>query len=207
MFKKLTFPLIVCTIACLMLVGQAQSQEKQMRIAFVDMQSVLKNTPTIKDQVEAHEREMRNLQNEIEGLSLQLDRRIADFNQKRAVLSESASVTMRTEITDLQKMIDGKQQEVDAMIADLKAKFIDPFLVDIRSIALDLAKVEGYDMILHSDVLLFGAEQHNLTEKVTVAMEKMIQDKLAAEKASIVDKEADKQKQAIVDDQKSKKRP
>jgi outer membrane protein len=164
--------------------AKASGDDGPTRVAFVDMERVFKESKRIRKLTDERDRELRNLQNNIEGLTTQYRKLKSDYTRQKSVLGEDKLKAREQELLDLGKQISDLQAEANKQIAKLETDIIDPFLNSILKATKKVAEREKFDLVVRSDLVLFGAPRCDLTAQVVAEFEAEEERKATAAKAA-----------------------
>lgn len=148
---------------------------KEYKIAYVDLAKVFDEYKKTKDSEQALETKAKAKEDERKAMVEEL-RKLKD---EQALLSEKAKA-------DKQKVIDEKIRALQAF--DMKTRdelmkerndMLGGILKDIEGLVNDYAKANGYDLILNSRMMLYAAEEYDLTAEV---MQRLNSGQVPAEK-------------------------
>jgi len=141
---------------------------KEYKIAYVDLAKVFEDYQKTKDAEKSLEDKGRAKEAERKTMVDELKK----LKDEQALLSEKAK-------GDKQKVIDAKiktLQEFDMKTRDELMKErndqLAVILKEIENVVSGIAKSKGYDMILNSRTLLYGAPEYDLTGEVTGSLNK-----------------------------------
>lgn len=141
---------------------------KEYKIGYVDLAKVFDEYKKTKDSE-------KNLSDKAK---LKEDSRKAMVDELRKLKDEQALLSEKAK-ADKQKVIDDKikaLQDFDMKARDELMKerndLLGGILKDIEKVVADYAKEAGYDVIMNSRMLLYGAPQHDLTEETLKRLNK-----------------------------------
>jgi Skp family chaperone for outer membrane proteins len=145
-----------------------KAQAKDYKIGFVDLAKVFEEYKKTKEAEKALEDKGKAKEAERNKMVDEL-RKLKD---EQALLSDKAKA-------DKQTVIDGKikvLQDFDRVTRDSLVKerndMLGNILKDIEKIVADYSKASGYDVVLNSRMLLYGADQYDLTSEILSRLNK-----------------------------------
>ena len=145
---------------------------KDFKIGFVEVKQVFDEctatqqaTLSLKKQIELRQAGLQKEQEEIGNLQTEL-------RDKEVVLSESEKDKRKKEIeariSALQKEADAAKEEITAEERDLTNTIID----SIKEVITDIAKTEGFGLVLEKNSILYAESATDLTERVVEKLNK-----------------------------------
>ncbi|MDD3906258.1 MAG: OmpH family outer membrane protein [Candidatus Omnitrophica bacterium] len=141
---------------------------KEMKFAYVDLAKVFDEYGKTKDS----EKILEGKGKAKEAERMKLVEEIKKLKDEQALLSEKAKA-------DKQGVIDTKIKALQEY--DMKARnelvkerndILAGIMKDIEKVVNDYAKASGYDFVLNSRMLLYGAEQYDLTSQILEKLNK-----------------------------------
>jgi outer membrane protein len=115
-------------IAALPVVLSAQSAPAAagVRIAWVDLQSVLKQSPEYAAAESSFKKEMEGMQKEVEKLQQAFDSNLAEYNKQSVVLSPSAKQTREAQLRTQQQTLQQKAADFQGRAQQREQELIQP---------------------------------------------------------------------------------
>lgn len=163
--RLIKFAAIMALFAALMMPAMAQI-EKDLKIGFVDLDLVTQKTKVIRKIVDDVEQELKKKQDEID---LKLKRYVElrdSLRKQETILTEEEIESRQKELRSLRNEIDDLQYEVNKKLRRSEREKIDPAVEKIMSAITALGKEKGYDLIVRSEVVLYGKDSCDLTDEV-----------------------------------------
>jgi outer membrane protein len=169
------------------LVAGAQ-EGKGLKIGYVDLDQVTQKAHVIRKVVDNVEGDLKKKQDDVDA-KLQHYQTLRDTLAKQeAILTEEQRETRRKELRNLKNEIDDLQYQVNKELRRSEREMIDPAVEKIMKTITAVGKEKGYDLILRSEVVLYGKETHDITGDVV--------DKLNAESSESKPEGAEKKPEA-----------
>ncbi len=164
--------LVAVVVAAIFVVGifgaVAQAAEKAYKIGYVDLAKVFDEYKKTKESEQSLEAKGKAKEAERAGMVEEL-RKLKD---EQALLSEKAKGEKQTIIDNKIRVL----QEFDRRTRDDLMKerndMLALILKDIEKIVAEYSKANGFDFILNSRMLLYGAEGYDLTKEVLSRLNK-----------------------------------
>lgn len=156
--------LVVAAVAVIFGIGlfAGAANAKEYKIAFVDLAKVFDEYKKTKDAEKSLEEKGKIK----EGERTKMIDELKKLKDEQALLSEKAKGEKQTVIDDKIRVL----QEFDRKTRDELVKerndMLGGILKDIERVVSEFAKANGYDLVLNSRMLLYGAEQYDLTKEV-----------------------------------------
>jgi len=107
-------------------VSYAQAAPAAIRIAWVDLQSVLKQTPEYAAAETTFKKEMNGMQKEVEKLQQQFDSTVKEYDKQAVVLSPSAKQTREAQLRTMQQSLQQKAADFQNRAQQREQELIGP---------------------------------------------------------------------------------
>lgn len=150
----------------LFLSGQAYA--KEYKIGYVDLAKVFDDYKKTKESEKVLDE--KGKVKEAERKKLIDD--IRKLKDEQALLSDKAKADKQTVIDNKIKSLQDFDKNTRDDLMKERNDALGNILKDIEKIVTDYAKAEGYDMILNSRMLLYGAPQYDLTAEISTRLNK-----------------------------------
>ena len=119
--------LSIIAAATIPAVSQAQATPPAaIRIAWVDLQSVLKQTPEYAAAETTFKKEMNGMQKEVEKLQQQFDSTVKEYDKQAVVLSPSAKQTREAQLRTMQQSLQQKAADFQNRAQQREQELIGP---------------------------------------------------------------------------------
>ncbi|MFP4579257.1 MAG: OmpH family outer membrane protein [Candidatus Sumerlaeia bacterium] len=166
--KRIGLILAAAMLLSLPLLAQNPSEEKErsLRIAFVDVDEITRNSTFIRGILKSLEDSISGKREELDAKQAELKKLLAEMEQKKAVLSEAQFDKMVLESRNLRLDLENMQYELQKSLRKAEQEKMMPALDFILRTIEEVGQEENYDLILRGEVVLYGAKQVNLTKKV-----------------------------------------
>jgi len=169
MNKKLVFA--VAVIFALGLVFGAASDKayaKEYKIGYVDLVKVFDQYKKTKDSEAA----LTNKGKAKEAERKVMVDEIRKLKDEQALLSEKAKAEKQTVIDNKVKVLQDYDRKVQDELLKERNDLLGNIMKDIEGVVSAYSKEAGYDLVLNSRTLLYGADQYDITEEVLKRLNK-----------------------------------
>lgn len=134
------------------LVGRLDAQQPvtaaaPLRLAFINSQQILANTPGRAEAESLFTREMAGFRAEVQRLQTQLDSAVAEYQRTSVVLTPAARTARETEIRNLQARAQQRAQELDAQAQQREAALTAPIMQRVNAVIEGIRAEFNYSMI------------------------------------------------------------
>ena len=167
--KKIILMISAFVMGSFVVTAQAES-----KIGYVDMQKAIQTTSTGKAAKKKLEGDFNKKKKELEKMEADLKKMTEDLEKKAMVLSEDVrskkQAELQREMLKYQKIVSQSQLEIQKKERELTM----PIIKKLRDIIQDVAKKDGYTMVLEKSEqsVLWAKKDADLTDKVIKAYEK-----------------------------------
>jgi len=156
--------------------GALQAQSRGIRIGYIDMEYILEKVPDYAEAKNQLELKAQKWKQEIELKKNEITKLKENLKTERVLLTKELIEEREEEITYLETMLLDYQQKRFGSTGDLitqKAVLVKPIQDQVFTAVQDIATQGKYDFIFDksSDLtMLFGAQKHNISDKVVRAL-------------------------------------
>jgi outer membrane protein len=136
-------------IACFTLLGTgaAVAQQNGGKVAYVNTQAILKQTPGYAQAESTFTREVETYRTEVQKLQASLDSAASDFEQKSVMLSPTQRDAKRKELTGQQQKLEQRTQELQQKAATRERELLDPIQTKVNSVIEGVRAAGNYAVI------------------------------------------------------------
>jgi outer membrane protein len=136
-------------IACFTLlgIGRAAAQQNVTKVAYVNTQAILKQTPGYAQAESTFTREVETYRVEVQKLQASLDSAASDFEQKSVMLSPTQRDAKRKELTGKQQQLEKRTQELQQKAATRERELLDPIQTKVNSVIEGVRAAGNYAVI------------------------------------------------------------
>lgn len=157
-------------LAMVLFSGQAMAAE--LKIAYVDVKSAIENTKAYRNGLQHLEGLKNQKQKGLDALRNKITKAEKElFNQSMAMSPDMASKKQQ-ELNDLKKNFQRQQQDAREALMMEKNRLDQGVLRDFYEAVRAYGKSEHYDMILPTSSVIYGADAHDITAKITQILDK-----------------------------------
>lgn len=141
---------------------------KESKIAYVDLAKVFDEYKKTKDAEKALEEKGKG--KEAERAKMIED--IKKLKDEQALLSDKAKAEKQGSIDTKIKALQEYDSKARAELGKERNDALGAIMKDIEKVVNEYAKANGYDLVLNSRMLLYGAEQYDITAEVLSRLNK-----------------------------------
>lgn len=135
------------------------------RVGFVDIELVIENSAALRKALDAIDKTLAADQRRIQELEAQFRRERFDLDRQDRVLSPISRDERRAALSALQEDIDRKRFDLDQELRS-RERQIEPVLELIMTVVAEVARRDGYDVILRGEVVIYGQPSADLTDRI-----------------------------------------
>lgn len=146
---------------------------RPLRIAFVDIDRVTADSPSINRLMDSVEADVSKEQAKFEQKKLAFDTLRREIQQKETILSAEAIAEKRTELEKLRSEIEDMQYEVKKIMDQSQRRVVEPAMDLISEAIRQVGKDYEYDLILRGEVVLHGSRRVDITKLVVWQIEEI----------------------------------
>ena len=169
MSRKMVVAVMAAAVfAFISICGAGSLSAKEYKIGYVDLAKVFDQYKKTKDSEsvltekgKAKEAERKKMVDEL--------RKLKD---EQALLSDKAKAEKQGIIEDKVKVLQDFDKKAQEDLFKERNDILGGILKDIEKVVTDYSKETGYDIILNSRALLYGAEQYDVTEEILKRLNK-----------------------------------
>lgn len=142
----------IAALSAAALVGRLDAQQPAaapapLRLAFINSQQILANTPGRAAAESLFTREMAGYRAEVQRLQTQLDSAMAEYQRTSVVLTPAARTARETEIRNLQQRAQQRAQELDQQAQSREAELTAPIMQRVNAVIEGIRAEFNYSMI------------------------------------------------------------
>ena len=117
------------------------------KIAFVNTQAILKQTPGYVKAESTFTKELANYRVEVQKLQASLDSAASDFDQQSVMLSPTQRAAKRKDLQAQQQKLEQRTQELQQQAASRERELLDPIQSKVNSVIEGVRAAGNYAMI------------------------------------------------------------
>jgi outer membrane protein len=146
----------------------------QVKIAYVDVEEVLKEYKGSKKAEEEMKAQSETMANELDQLAIPFQQKVQEYQMNSKNMSSSARQEKEQELMQEQQMIQQRQQMAQQQVQSEGQKRIDQINEEIEEFLATYAKSNGFNFILgtseQTKSVLYGEESLDITDEVISAL-------------------------------------
>lgn len=154
-------------LSALLLSTQAYSE---MNIVVLDSVRAILETEEAKVLIEAAGKEMEPEQEEVREMAEQRQTLIEKLRKDGEVLSNAEKAQTQREIEDLEVELQFETQKLQKAVNDKRQEILVALAPKFEKVRTDLIQIEGYDMIIAPNALVYANPKNDITKKITERM-------------------------------------
>jgi outer membrane protein len=125
----------------------AAQQGGAPKVAYVNTQAILKQTPGYVKAESTFTKELANYRVEVQKLQASLDSAASDFDQQSVMLSPTQRAAKRKDLQAQQQKLEQRTQELQTQAATRERELLDPIQTKVNSIIEGVRAAGNYAMI------------------------------------------------------------
>ena len=125
----------------------AAQQAGNPKIAYVNTQAILKQTPGYVKAESTFTKELANYRVEVQKLQASLDSAASDFDQQSVMLSPTQRAAKRKDLQAQQQKLEQRTQELQQQAATRERELLDPIQTKVNSVIEGVRAAGNYAMI------------------------------------------------------------
>jgi outer membrane protein len=125
----------------------AAQQAANPKIAYVNTQAILKQTPGYVKAESTFTKELANYRVEVQKLQASLDSAASDFDQQSVMLSPTQRAAKRKDLQAQQQKLEQRTQELQQQAATRERELLDPIQSKVNSVIEGVRAAGNYAMI------------------------------------------------------------
>jgi Skp family chaperone for outer membrane proteins len=160
---------LLAAAVCLLALGSTPASTPTPfcpRVGIVDTKAIMTRSQTVQATVGEAEQALSQRREEIDRQMAAHERERQDLEQRRAVLSDEQIQEREQKIRQLDEQIQDLQYEANKELGRLSRELMSPQSDRIVGAIEHVARVEGYDLVLPTEIVLFQNGRADLTPLV-----------------------------------------
>lgn len=156
-------------ILALMIFVSGSAYAQGTKIAFVDLQRVIRDSKAGKAAKASFESEIQRKQQIIESKRAQLERLRNDFVQQGPAMNETTRLQKAEQIEKLDKELNRTRADFRDDLQKKDFELMQKIAKDLESVLQSIGQSGGYTIILNMDALVYGQPSADITTQVIQA--------------------------------------
>jgi len=148
-FVLVSLAAVAAVVAAAPTVASAQGAAPPARIAYINLQEVLKRTPGYVAAESTYRKLVVRYQTELQRLQQQLDSAVQAFDQQALVLSPAARSTRQQDLQAMQQRMVQRQQVLQDSAQATEEQLMDPLRSRVNSVIQGIRAEQNYAIILN----------------------------------------------------------
>ena len=152
--------------------NQAQAQQSQFKMAFVNMAILLDNAPGRTQAESTYARETRSYSDQLKKMNDSLNTLFTSYQKAEPTLTAAQKETRQKAMRDLQGALQEKQQQLSQQAQQRQNELMAPIMEQVKKVLDDIRTEDGYAMIITGDPNLILSYDKNLdiTDRVVARL-------------------------------------
>ncbi len=142
----------------------------EMKIVVLDSVRAILETEEAKVLIEAAGKEMEPEQEEVREMAEQRQALIEKLRKDGEVMSNAEKAQTQREIEDLEVELQFETQKLQKAVNDKRQEILVALAPKFEKVRTDLIQIEGYDMIVAPNALVYANPKNDITKKITERM-------------------------------------
>ena len=146
----------------------------QVKVAYVDVEEVLKEYKGSKKAEEEMKAQSETISGELDKLAIPFQQKVQEYQRNSQNMSATARQEKEQELMQEQQMIQQRQQMAQQQVQTEGQKRIDQINEEVEEFVASYAKSNGFTFVLgtseQTKSVLYGEESLNITEQIITAM-------------------------------------
>ncbi len=145
-----------------------------IRIGFVDMDIVLQESKAVQEHVGRVEDRLELKKRDIDRKMTEHDRLRESLQRQDSILTEEEKQRRIQRIEELKTEVEDLRYEANRVLRQSERGIIEPILDSVMETVQEVGRREGFDLVLRGELVLYGAEAVDLTDKVIEALDSKV---------------------------------
>lgn len=152
--------------------SSARAADEGTKVGYVDVTRAASRSISISSKVAKAEEQLRVKQEELEIQLRVLKNETESFSARRSVMTEESARAEEKRLEAERDEIDLLRLEIEKLLRRTETEIMGPAVDRIIRTIQEVAKENGFDIILRNDVVLFGNEALDITPLVIEQLDK-----------------------------------
>jgi outer membrane protein len=155
-------------LVALLLMFAAAAQAQELKIGYVNTDSVFASLPQTKVQQRELESYGKQLQARLQQLQQALQQKYQDAVQRvqAGLVTPAEQKQLEQELQKMQEDLQKEQAAAEVNLSRKEQMLLQPLYEQIRKTIGEMAKAEGFTYVLSENMLVYGSPVHDITQKV-----------------------------------------
>jgi len=143
-----------------------------MKVGFVDLDRVVKESRYISGQVAAINSQAQQLQEKLDQSTGKYARLAQQLDEQRTVLAKEQLDARMEELKQLRSDSQELDFRIKKLLSDSRSEILSPALEKAVNLVETIGRAEGYDLIVNGESVLFASKSIDLTQRVIDELDK-----------------------------------
>ena len=163
--KRVSVFVVLLMVVFLGFNASAQTKSKFAHVNSNDLMLIMPGIDTAQTAIQDH---AKQLEDEMKAMYAEYERKVTDFQEKQATMSQSLQQVKMKEIQDLEARIRSFEEQAQLDLQSKQEELLKPIVDRAKAAIADVAKENGYTYVFDSGlgVLLYSEESDNIIELV-----------------------------------------
>ena len=136
------------TAALLLALGAPRSVDAQLKVAFINSQNILAETPGAAEAQAQFDQDMQGYRNEVQQMASELEALVQQYEQQQAMLSPSAKQQREADIRTKQEAYQQRLAAIDERAGQRQQELVQPVMDKINQMIEQIRAEGSYALIL-----------------------------------------------------------
>lgn len=146
------------------------------KVGFVDLEIVLDSSKSVRTIVTEVDADLAEQSRQIDLKTVELQKLRRTLEEKGAVLSEAQRQDRQDKAVEMLREVDEMEYKFKRTVRDKQRTTIEPLLEQVIRFTGDVAKREGYDLVVRGEVVLYGRDSVDLTPLVIKELDSRVEE-------------------------------
>lgn len=162
----------IALILAILLLASFSAHAAEVRIGYVDVSRAAARSKSITSSVQEAENKLKAKQDELESALRDFKSAQDDLQARRSVLTDDAVEAEEDRIQELREKADLLRLQIDQGLRRTETEVMAPAVDRILATVDEVARAQGFDLILRSDVVIYGVQTLDITPLVIEALDR-----------------------------------
>ena len=155
-------------LICFLLVGFSSALAKELKIAVIDLQQVVRKSEAGQEALAKLQAKFDTLKKQLEAKEEELRKFKEDLEKKAPLLSPEVRQEKERQYQKMLREYQAQREDAQYEMKQAEQKALQPIMQDLEKIVKEMAKKEGYDLLLEKRMpgVYWTSPQIDITEHV-----------------------------------------
>ena len=166
LIHKFIITLVICLFSFSVYAGA------NLKIGIINPKKLFSDSPQAKKAEKALKKEFSSRNDKVNKLRKDLESKANNYKKDQQVLSQKERLKTEKEINRLRQDFQRMASELDIDIKVKRNEILAEFDKDFKEVVNEIAKKEKFDLILPDQIIIYGARNMDITDKVLKVLKK-----------------------------------